>query len=135
MPFKEKRVKVLREELVLSVLSGKQTKSAAARQYGVSRPTVDLWIKRHKNGLSMENLSKTPHKSPKRTNPDMEALVVSKRNDYPDWKSSKIKLVLERDGVEGVPAASTITSILHRHNLITKEASRSSINLMLFDLI
>jgi transposase InsO family protein len=53
----------------------------------------------------------------------MEACVVERRQAHPAWGGRKIRRRLQDLGQARVPAASTITAILHRHGLVSPEAS------------
>ena len=49
--------------------------------------------------------------------------MLNIRGLHPAWGGRKIRRVLERAGMGSLPSASTITQILHRHNLISAAAS------------
>ncbi len=53
----------------------------------------------------------------------VEEAVVALRRAHPCWGGRKIHHVLRRRGLCPLPHANTITDILHRHGLITEEAS------------
>src|SRR5438067_11357124 len=48
----------------------------------------------------------------------MEAAVLAVRDEHPAWGGRKIRRRLGDLGASGVPSASTITAILHRHQQI-----------------
>ena len=50
MPWKGKTVAQTRKEFVERVLNHEKTKAALCREYGISRPTGDKWLKRWKDG-------------------------------------------------------------------------------------
>jgi transposase InsO family protein len=54
----------------------------------------------------------------------MEAKVLGVRSEYPAWGGRKIKRVLEDEKLEGVPAGSTITAILRRHEQIDAQEAQ-----------
>ena len=64
----------------------------------------------------MQPQSRRPHASPTRSQPEVEAAVVSLRKDHPAWGGRKIAKVLSRRGV-GELAPSTVTNILRRHGI------------------
>lgn len=66
MPWKEQTVKIMREDFVKRVLAHEKSKSELCREYGISRPTGDKWIKRYQEGEAMNNKSRTPHSIAKR---------------------------------------------------------------------
>lgn len=52
--------------------------------------------------------------------------MVELRNQHPCWGGRKIARRLSELGVPNAPAPSTVTSILHRHGLITAQATQAS---------
>ena len=50
MPWEEKERKDMRKEFCERVLAHEKTKSALCREYGISRPTGDKWLKRYLAG-------------------------------------------------------------------------------------
>lgn len=56
----------------------------------------------------------------------MEEAVLKLRDCHPVWGGRKIRRRLQDLGEDPVPAASTITEILHRHGRIDAEASRKA---------
>jgi transposase InsO family protein len=123
MPFGVCTMSEQRKSLVEEIKSGEHGISALCRKYGVSRPTAYKWLSRSKSGYSMENMSKAPLKSPCKTSVPVEEMVKQARHKHPCWGGRKLKAYLERAGEAHVPSASTITAILHRNSLISKEAS------------
>ena len=61
MPFKETDRAAERRALVEAWESGTYLIADLARQYGISRPTVYLWIARYRAGEPMEDRSRAPH--------------------------------------------------------------------------
>ena len=55
MPWKGKTVAQTRREFVERVLNHEMTKSALCREYGISRPTGDKWLRRWKDGAAELN--------------------------------------------------------------------------------
>lgn len=88
------------------------------RRFGVSAPTAYKWLERFEaegpDGL--EDRSRRPHWSPRRAAPSIEALVVAERDRYPARGSRKLRQQLLDKGHTLIPAASTITAILRRHD-------------------
>jgi len=125
MPWKGETVEERRETFARRALSGERSKSALCREYGISRPTGDKWIKRYKNGESMSDKSSAPLKRPNKTATDTELAIVEMRQKHPAIGAKKLKRMLENKG-EKAPAYSTINAILHRNGLITKEASTAA---------
>ena len=83
--------------------------SELARRFGVSRKTIYKWLNRD----DMDDRSRRPNNSPKRTPQTQEARILATRDDHPAWGARKIAHVLSRDsGI--VLAPSTVNSILGR---------------------
>ena len=70
--------------------------------------------------------SRKPYSSPARTLPDMEMAVTDLRGQHPSWGGRKIVRRLAELGLAQVPPPSTIAAILHRHGLITPQASQAA---------
>jgi transposase InsO family protein len=115
----------IREEFVRRVLAREQSKSALCREYGISRPTGDKWLKRFQRGETMYDQSRAPFSTPNKTDSQTETTIVALRRQHPAIGAKKLKKMLENQGVSA-PAYSTINAILHRNGLITKEASAAS---------
>ncbi len=90
------------------------------RRFGISPKTGYKWVDRAESGdpAWMRDRSRRPHTSPGRTDARMEERVVHLRQQHPAWGGRKLHTRLVRDGIDGVPAPSTITAILARHALI-----------------
>lgn len=123
MPWEEKEKTMLREEFVKRVLAKEKSKSALCREYGISRPTGDKWINRYLKGELLNDRSKAPFKTANKTPSETEELIVNYRKKYPAIGAVKIHKMLENEGYENIPSASTINEIFRRNNLIEKEAS------------
>lgn len=111
-----------RKEFVQRVLANEKSKSALCREYGISRPTGDKWLKRYLQGETMSDQSHTP-KKPHRTQETMEQYIVTMRQQYPAIGAVKLRRMLEDEGCTDLPCAKTFNNIFQRHGLITKEAS------------
>jgi transposase InsO family protein len=96
---------------------------ALCRAFGISPTTGYTWLARAEEpGADLTDRSRRPHASPHQTSPDLEARVLALRTAHPAWGGRKLRQALVRQGVDPVPAASTITAILHRHNRIAPAA-------------
>jgi transposase InsO family protein len=89
--------------------------SALCRSYGVSRKTGYKYLAR---GDAAEQ-SRKPLTSPRKTAPEVEALVCQLRREEPVWGGRKIRDRLLLDGIADLPAPSTITDILRRHGMLS----------------
>jgi len=123
MPFEGKTVEMNREEFVKRVLAKEKSKSALCREYGISRPTGDKWIKRYLSDEGLSDKSKAPFYTPNKTPADIEKIIINARNKEPALGAIKIARILKNEGYNEIPCASTINTILKRNNMITKEAS------------
>jgi transposase InsO family protein len=94
------------------------------RRFQVSAKTFYKWRKRAKadGEAGLSDLSRRPHKSPKRTVPRVENGVVDVRRVHPSWGARKIRRVLQNRG-EPVPGPSTVHRILQRQGQIDNAES------------
>lgn len=106
-----------------AILEGANVR-AVCRSFGISPTTGYKWLERARmeGGLPLSERSRRPLRSPRRTDCELEAQVVAVRLEHPCWGGRKIHHVLRRRGV-AAPHPNTITEILHRHGLVTPEAS------------
>lgn len=111
----------LRREFIEMALKSDANISQLCGRFSISRKTGYKWLKRAAVDSCWQDRSHRPHSSPSRTLPDLEARVVDLRREHPCWGGRKLHRVLSDRGVLNVPAASTITDILHRHGLIAPE--------------
>lgn len=88
--------------------------------FGISRKTGYKWLNRFKVSAEsgLLNQSRRPHSSPARTENAVEDAVLAMREQHQTWGGRKLRKRLMVLGHQDVPAASTITSILHRHQKI-----------------
>lgn len=117
MPFLERSVVSEREEFCRLADRPLANVSELCRRFGISRDIGHKWLGRWRaEGLpGLEDRSRRPKSSPGRTPAQMEAAVLAVRADHPAWGGRKIGKVLQMDGWQDVPSASTITAILRRH--------------------
>lgn len=119
MPWKDVRVSEQRIRFVLRASSGEEPMAGLCREFGISRPTGYLWLKRFAEAGRIEELreqSRRPHHSPGRTAAELESRVIGERQLRPDWGARKLQVVLAREGI-GL-RVDTIHRILRRHDLI-----------------
>lgn len=126
MPWKEKSKAMTREEFVKRVLSHEASKSSLCREYGISRPTGDLWIKRYLAGEDLSDRSKAPFKTANKTPEEIETAIVKYRKQYPAIGATKIHKMLANEEMKNIPSISTINEIFKRNGLITSKASRDA---------
>ncbi len=113
MDIQEQRVR-----FVVAAARGTQGLRSLCAEFGISRPTGYLWLRRYQE-LGVRGIaerSRKPHHSPRRTADSLQQRVVEMRLRYPDWGARKLSVVLAREGV--VLPRNTIHRILLRHDLI-----------------
>src|SRR6188472_4472647 len=120
MPWKEACTVALREEFVRLASPEDANVRALCRRFAVSPKTAYKWLGRFRAGgaAALSDHSRKPHESPAKTTAKIEQLVLDARDKHPAWGGRKLRHWLLNRGVEGVPAASTITQILRRHGRI-----------------
>ena len=93
------------------------------RWHKISPTTGYKWIKRFRKGgvEALADQSRRPLSSPAQTASDLEASVVKLRREHPAWGGRKLRRVLQNQGQTRLPAASTITDILRRHDLLARD--------------
>lgn len=123
MPWREYTCMSEREEFVGLALSGEVNFSALCRRFHVSRKTGYKWLGRARElGPSgLEERSRRPLNSPRRTAQEWEDLVCELRRRYETWGGRKIHHRLRNLGYELVPAPSTVTGILERNGLLSAD--------------
>jgi transposase InsO family protein len=113
-------VPVQRFEFVRFAESGRVPFAELCRRFGIARSTGYKWLDRccEEGPVGLIDRSLRPRSSPERTDGVVEALVCAVRRRFPAWGGRKIRGFLLRHGHSSVPAASTITAILRRHDLM-----------------
>jgi transposase InsO family protein len=124
MTWKVSDVVSQRIEFVVRAICNKETVSELCQEYGISRQTGHLWLKRYReNGTfaALEDRSHAPVHVPNRTERRIEELVLNvRRRD--GWAGRKIQQILKREhGIE--LSARTVDRILKREGCINKEDS------------
>jgi transposase InsO family protein len=124
MAWKAMDVHEQRVRFVVQATQKARPFSALCAEYGISRPTGYLWLRRYRE-LGVEGIaeqSRKPQHSPTRTDAAREQQVIRVRLRYPDWGARKLKVVLEREGLR-LPR-NTIHAILVRHDLVREQDRR-----------
>jgi transposase InsO family protein len=110
-----------RVRFVVAATQRVQPFNALCAEHGISRPTGYLWLQRYRE-LGVRGVaehSRKPHRSPRRTASSLEQQVVEMRRRYPDWGARKLRVLLQRQGLE-LPH-NTIHRILRRYDLVREE--------------
>ena len=127
MPWSARNTMSLREEFVSLASREGVNRRELCRRFGISAQTAYKWLNRHTQAGTpgLEDLSRRPRTSPSMTAPELEKAVVAMRREHPAWGGRKIARRLLDLNV-GVIAPSTVTTVLHRHGLISEGASQAA---------
>jgi transposase InsO family protein len=133
MPWKETTNMSQKTEFLMQAKGDGVNFSALCRLFGISRKTGYKWLKREAGGVGLVDLSRRPQHSPRRTAEMIEVQVLEVRKHHKAWGGRKIRKVLQNQGNKQVPAASTITAILHRHEQIDPDEAQKHKPLQRFE--
>ena len=133
MGWEERTVKQMREEFVRRVLAKEKSKAALCREYGISRPTGDKWLRRYQEEQPLSDRSRAPKTQPGRVAPEVEAHIVQLRRQYPALGAGKLHKMMENMGHKDLPCARTFNNIFARNHLISKEASLAAKHIQRFE--
>lgn len=114
----------LRQEFVRLASQDGANKRELCRRFGISPKTGYKWLARVQASAQedFKDRSRRPHTSPTRSPDAIEQAVLELRRQHPAWGGRKIaQRMLDLGQAQLAP--STITHILHRHGLITPQAS------------
>ncbi len=127
MPWDVKDTMNLREEFVLLALREGANRRALCERYKISPPTAYKWLARYEaeGRAGLADRSRRPQSSPRQTAAALEEVTVSLRQEHPSWGGRKLSRRLKDLGFPAL-APSTVTNILHRHQLIRPEASEAA---------
>ena len=120
MPFEESTRMDRRLEFVLLARQEGANLRALCRRFGITPNTAYKWLARYQaEGVAgLADRSHRPHTSPRQALPEDEAAVLAVRTTHPTWGGRKIRAWLQAHD-HPAPAASTITTILARHDRLT----------------
>jgi transposase InsO family protein len=115
MPFTGVSMMDRKKEFVRLALAPRANRRELCRCFGVSPPLMYRLLARYlaEGEAGLEDRSRRPTHSPKRTSAGIEAAVLAVRTEHPAWGGRKIAAVLARRGL-AAPAPSTVTEILRR---------------------
>lgn len=126
MPWKTGTVEMQRKEFIKEALSQEESFSAVCRKYGITRRTGYKWLERYRSGTGLDNQSKAPRTQSRKTPQELEELVLKTRAEHPTWGGRKLHRFLSERGYAVLPAPSTITGILRRHDCIDPDAHQKN---------
>ena len=128
MPWKS--LSVMDEQIRFVILASRygMNISSLCRDFGISRTTGYLWLRRYKQTGSLsgvKELSRRPYRLANKTSPLLEQQVIVLRNRY-GWGAKKLRELLLREGLDMKVA--TINRILKRNGLIhLKDSHRPAV--------
>src|SRR5712692_2797503 len=126
MPFEERTIVDIREEMALAAMGAGATVTEVAEQFRVSRPTVRLWRDRYRleGRTGLLDRSHAPRSCPHRTPMAMEELIVEERRRW-GWGSKKLlERLQERYPEVEFPPRSTVDAVLSRRGLVSLQKER-----------
>jgi transposase InsO family protein len=94
------------------------------RRFGISRETGYKWLRRFEEAGAggLKDQSRKPHASPGRMGEPVREQLLALRAAHPAWGPRKLRRRLQDLGVEGLPARSTIGTLLQRAGCIDAQA-------------
>lgn len=127
MPWSARDTMSLRQEFINLAQHEGANRRELCRRFGISPQTGYKWLARFaQQGTSgLVDASRRPLQSPTATQEALQQAVVALRREHPAWGGRKIARRMLDLGL-GTLASSAVTSILHRHGLISPEASAAA---------
>lgn len=124
MPWNAKDIMNLREEFVLLARQEGANRRALCQRFGISPQTGYKWLARYEEAgrAGLAERSRRPLSHPRLTARELEDAVVELRTQHPTWGGRKLSRRLLDLGMP-LLAPSTVTRILHRHQLIDPQHS------------
>src|ERR1019366_3819485 len=124
MAWRTMAVRDQRVEFVIRAQQGQENLSRLCAEFGISRPTGYVWLKRYREqGVSgIEEHSRRPRRSPQQTSAPVEQRIVHLRRARPDWGARKLQHLLRGEGIL-VPVI-TVHRVLLRQGLVRPDDRR-----------
>jgi transposase InsO family protein len=128
MPWLPKDLMDTKREFVELALTEGANRRELCRRFGISAKTGYALINRYvgEGPAGLLARSRRPLSSPARSAEAVEQSVVKLRAEHPRWGARKLATLLRTSGYDPSPTPSTVTRILHRHGLITPEATSAA---------
>src|SRR6266508_1961811 len=126
MPWKECHVMDERLRFVARLLEGEKMALLCA-EFGISRKTGYKIFERYKGcGVAaFTDRNRRPYRQANRLPPQLEAVIVRLKREYPGWGAPKIREKLRRQSTAPhLPAISTVHAVLDRHGLVRRRRRR-----------
>ncbi len=127
MPWNKTEPMNERVKFVAAYLEEGETFSDLCRIFGISRKTGYKWIDRYESQgiVALADHSRAPHSHPNAVDKDVVDLILSARDNHPNWGPKKLVVILERKYPKLIlPASSTVGQILKRNGCIKKRRRR-----------
>src|ERR1700681_4819120 len=96
-------------------------------EFGISRKTVYKIFDRYQDcgAQAFTDRSRRPYRQANRLPPQLEAVIVRLKREYPGWGAPKIREKLWRQSTAPhLPAISTVHAVLDRHGLVHRRRRR-----------
>jgi putative transposase len=96
-------------------------------EFGISRKTGYKIFDRYKDDgvAAFTDRSRRPYRQANRLPPQLEAVIVRLKREYPGWGAPKIREKLRRQSTAPhLPAISTVHAVLDRHGLVRRRRRR-----------
>lgn len=120
MALQNRTVVDQRVSAVQSVKNGARV-TEVARAYGVSRQAVYEWLDRAADGREgLEDRSRRPHHSPRRTAEDVEQRLIAERRKWGFGAKKILRRLQDQDPTVAWPPRSTVDAIFRRAGLVEK---------------
>jgi len=131
MPWRECHVMDERLRFVARLLEGEKMAPLCA-EFGISRKTGYKIYDRYKDcGVgAFTDRSRRPHRQANRLPPQVEAVIVRLKRQYPGWGAPKIREKLRQQSTAPhLPAISTVHAVLDRCGLVHRRRRRRRVPL------
>ena len=114
-------VREQRVRFVVRASEAERNLSELCREFGISRPTGYLWLKRwqEQKTAGLEEKSRRPQHSPHKTAEAVEQQIIELRRQRPDWGARKLRRLLAEQG-RLLPVI-TLHRVLLRQGLVRPE--------------
>lgn len=121
MAWRSVDVEEQRVRFVVAASGAERSVSALCGEFGISRATGHVWLKRYRAGgvCAVAEQSRRPISSPRRTGAVIEERIVALRRACPDWGARKLSVLLGNEGLKVPPA--TVHRVLNRLGLVRVE--------------